>query len=416
MIEAAAAQALAGHLAATAELWRPAPFHDDPAWVGQAPAIAGALLALGDDDVDTLESDPDALNDWCAARVPGIAVLLAAASACLATVPPPLPLVIPETQGRDVPGRKWAQLLHFAAACDMPGDALQKPAADHVVEWCSGKAHLGRLLARHRGVAVTAIERDAGLCEAGAALARRDRLPVSFRCADALAISADAAALTPAAHAVALHACGDLHLALLRLGSEAGVAALDIAPCCYHLTREHLWQPLSAALSGCALVSLALRREDLRLAVQETVTSSPRVIRQQQALAGWRLGFDSLQRELRGEDTYLPTPSRPARVLADGFPSFCADMCRHHDLDLPADADLERHLTRGQARLARVRRLELLRHACRRSLETLLVADRALFLGERGYSVLVRSFCNRPITPRNLLIQARRTPSVRVPA
>jgi hypothetical protein len=406
---AGAAAALACELAKWAPLWRPLPFQGEPAWLQQRPTLANELLALPDERIEALDADPAALEQWTAARVPGIDALFRAAQACVDDAQPAAALAVAERCGRDVPGRKWQQLLHFAAATGAQAGARQ------LVEWCSGKAHLSRLLLQQHArcridgsVAVAhAVEWNGELCSAGRTLAARDGTAIQFHRADALAITATEAGLTPQAHALALHACGDLHIALLRKAAEAGVAAIDVAPCCYHLTRETRWQPLSQALAGCELVPLALTRDDLRLAVQETVTSGARAIRQQRELAAWRLGFDLLQREVRGIDGYLPTPSRPPRVLQEGFEAFCHDMAAHHGLTLPGSVDYANILAKGQHRLAEVRRLELPRHACRRALEILLVADRALWLAEQGYAVSVRTFCPRPLTPRNLLLQAR---------
>ena len=52
--------------------------------------------------------------------------------------------------------------------------------------------------------------------------------------------------------------------------------------------------------------------------------------------------------------------------------------------------------------------MELPRHGLRRALELWLVLDRALYLGEHGYSVSVGTFCERRLTPRNLMIRASR--------
>lgn len=393
-----AARELAARLATTAPLWRPPCFYDDPPWIAGHPRLAADLLALDDGELAILENDPERLAHRL--ELPAIDALVSAARACLDDEALPVPLAVPETRGRDVPGRKWQQALAFAAACGVPRGPL--------VDWCCGKAHLGRLMAQQHDVAVTGIERNHALCADGNALAARDRLPVQLVEADALTVSAADAHLDHAAHAIALHACGDLHLALLRTASHAGVAALDVAPCCYHLTRETQWRPMSGALSGCALQPLQLGRDDLRLAVQETVTASARVAAQTRQLAGWRLGFDTLQRELRGVDAALPTPSRPTRVIADGFAAFCADIAAHHRLALPAGIDYAKFERLGAARQARMRRLQLLRHACRRPLEVLLAVDRALWLADQGYRVRLSPFCRRELTPRNLLLQARR--------
>jgi hypothetical protein len=64
----------------------------------------------------------------------------------------------------------------------------------------------------------------------------------------------------------------------------------------------------------------------------------------------------------------------------------------------------------GRRRFRQVRRHELLRHLFRRPLELWLVLDYAVFLEEQGYRVRLGTFCERTLTPRNLLLDARRDP------
>jgi hypothetical protein len=54
-----------------------------------------------------------------------------------------------------------------------------------------------------------------------------------------------------------------------------------------------------------------------------------------------------------------------------------------------------------------VMRLSIVRHAFRRPLEIWLVLDLACYLEQQGYSVSIGSFCDRQLTPRNLLISAQ---------
>ena len=62
----------------------------------------------------------------------------------------------------------------------------------------------------------------------------------------------------------------------------------------------------------------------------------------------------------------------------------------------------------GWQRLAQVRNLELVRGLFRRPLELWLVLDRALYLSENGYDVQLGAFCDRHLTPRNLMLLAQR--------
>jgi hypothetical protein len=54
-------------------------------------------------------------------------------------------------------------------------------------------------------------------------------------------------------------------------------------------------------------------------------------------------------------------------------------------------------------------RLSLVQQIFQRPLEMWLVYDRALFLQQHGYYVDLFTFCERRVTPRNLLIQARKS-------
>lgn len=398
------ARRLATLLGEAAPFWRPAPFYDDPRWVTELPALAGSLLSVADEHLERLDRHPEQLTGFVGEHLAAALDASQLARNCIDGFTG-TPLAEPESLARDIPGRKWQQTLHLAAV-------VAPQPADEIVDWCCGKAHLGRLLARVVHLPVTGIEWNEVLVDEGNKLAEREQLPVRVIAMDALAVSPADGLLRTDTHAVALHACGDLHVALLRAGSSAGIDGFTIAPCCYHRTREAHWQPMSAALADAgptsARHSLRLARDELRLAVRETVTASTRVASQSRQLAAWRLGFDHLQRELRGMDAHLSTPPRPARVLAAGFAAFCHDLAAHHGLVLPADTDFARHEAAGRQRLARVRRLELLRHAFRRPLEVLLVADRALFLAEQGYRVRIVEFCPRALTPRNLAILATR--------
>jgi hypothetical protein len=181
--------------------------------------------------------------------------------------------------------------------------------------------------------------------------------------------------------------------------------SLHLSPCCYHLTTATQYQPFSRAGRGSGLV---LSRDDCRLAVQETVTAPRVTARRREKKNAWRLGFDALQRQLRGVDDYLPVPSIPDAVFPGNFADFCGYAASLKALALPAAIDWPHFEQLGWQRQARVSRMELPRHAFRRALELWLALDRALYLAECGYSVTVGTFCDRRLTPRNLMIRASR--------
>ena len=122
-----------------------------------------------------------------------------------------------------------------------------------------------------------------------------------------------------------------------------------------------------------------------------------------------RLAFDLLQRQQRGVDDYLPTPSLPVSWLSKDLPSYCRDLAEIKGIELSGDIDWSALEAGGWQRLAEVRNLELVRGLFRRPLEIWLLLDRALYLQEQGYQVRLGTFCAHQLTPRNLLLLAERS-------
>jgi len=211
-------------------------------------------------------------------------------------------------------------------------------------------------------------------------------------------------AIQPEHTPVALHACGDLHVRLLQLASAAGCKQLALAPCCYNRITADRYQAVSAA-GRASLLQLSI--DDLGLPLSETVTAGNRVRQQRDTSMARRLGFDQLQRQVRGCDDYLPTPSLPASWLDKSFADYCQELASLKGLST-GDQDWQALEAHGWQRLAEVRNLELVRGLFRRPLELWLVLDRALFMVEQGYNVEVGSFCEPSLTPRNLMVLAER--------
>ncbi|MFC3607732.1 methyltransferase [Stutzerimonas tarimensis] len=388
-------QALDAFLVAHQSLWRPRPFTErQPAWETAHTELAHWLRSRNLEQAETAQADPTSLD--APAPFPSIA-----AQAQRLSQLDPLPAgTIEATEPRlsvDVPGRKWQQIEAFSARLQFTR------APTHWLDWCAGKGHLGRRLARH-GEALTCLEWDPALVESGARLSEKLGITAKHRQQDVLADDT-LRHLDPQSTPVALHACGDLHVRLLELAIRQGCTQLAIAPCCYNRTRDPEYRPLSRIAQASALT---LDLEDLRLPIRETVTAGARVRRQRDQSMAWRLGFDLLQRQLRGEDSYLPTPSLPADWLQKDFADYCRDLASLKGLSSPGPWDWASLERAGWQRLAQVRNLELVRALFRRPLELWLTLDRALLLEEHGYKVRLGTFCDPQLTPRNLLLLAER--------
>lgn len=388
-------QALDGFLLDHQALWRPKPFTElELAWEKDHPELAAWLRRRSLEDADAAHNAPERLD------APAPFPTLAGTAAELSVVGelPATPLgKLPNLLTVDVPGRKWQQIEAFASRLGFAA------APQQWIDWCAGKGHLGRLLARD-GKPLLSLEYDDALVEDGQRLSDRLGLQARHRQQDVLAANAHEH-LQTGHTAVALHACGDLHVRLLQLASARGCRQLAIAPCCYNRIAGDYYQPLSLAAQGS---TLKLSRDDLRLPLAETVTAGARVRRQRDGSMARRLAFDLLQREARGADDYLPVPSVPPTWLDKPFADYCRDLAALKGLDLPAGTNWQALEARGWQRLAQVRNLELVRGLFRRPLELWLLLDRALFLEQQGYRATLGAFCASQLTPRNLLILAER--------
>ncbi|AZE76136.1 methyltransferase [Pseudomonas synxantha] len=384
-------KALDGFLIEHQGLWRPRPFtHLHLPWETEHPALSRWLRQRSLAEAEASHNYPHDLP------APAPFPQLAAQALHLSAVDKLPTHTLEPARHRlnvDVPGRKWQQIEAFGAALNF----VETPT--HWLDWCAGKGHLGRRLLQP-GQQLTCLEYDPALVASGQALSDRHNLPAAHRLQNVMADMAIDPEHTP----VALHACGDLHVRLLQLASAAGCKQLALAPCCYNRITADRYQALSAAGRTSRL---QLSIEDLGLPLSETVTAGNRVRQQRDTSMARRLGFDRLQRQLRGCDEYLPTPSLPASWLDKPFADYCRELANLKGLSTGKQdwTALEAH---GWRRLAEVRNLELVRGLFRRPLEMWLVLDRALFLKEQGYNVEVGSFCETALTPRNLMVLAER--------
>ncbi|MBB6155900.1 hypothetical protein HDC30_003124 [Pseudomonas sp. JAI115] len=377
-------------------LWKPRPFtHLSLPWETDYPELSKWLRGRSLEDAERAHNHPADLVD-----APEPFASLAALSIELSAVGE-LPEHALETPGHrlnvDVPGRKWQQIEAFASRLSFASQPT------HWLDWCSGKGHLGRRLLG-TGQQLTCVEYDPALVASGQALSQRHHLHALHVEQDVLA--ADAASVISAQHTpVALHACGDLHVRLMQLASAAGCQQMAIAPCCYNRIDRSEYQALSSAGLRSAL---QLSLEDLALPMSETVTAGARVRRQRDTSMARRLAFDLLQRQVRGVDEYLPTPSLPSAWLEKPFADYCRDLAALKELSTISTPDWQALEAAGWQRLAEVRNLELLRGLFRRPLELWLNLDRAIFLAEQGYVVSLGTFCDAPLTPRNFMLLAER--------
>ncbi|WOT04133.1 methyltransferase [Shewanella youngdeokensis] len=398
-------------LNASRQLWQNRSFEcKQLPWADSFPALAHYVWSIPDADIDAIDACQVRLNQsllpflqqdlstqgltWNMELF--IANLSPVTSSVQAKAIMPAPLIDSDDMAHfsaHIKGRKWQQITAFVA--QLPDSTLP------VLEWCAGKGHLGRLIAKAKQRSVVSLEWQQSLCDAGQRFADQWQLPQRFVCADAFA--GQNGQLQAKQLAVALHACGDLHVTLLRHASDKGTKQVVISPCCYHLIQAKHYQPLSAEAQ---MSPLMLSRADLQLPLQQSTIASTKHNQYRLQEMAWRLGFDSLQRDMRGEDQYLPIPSIKQSQLNGAFDSFCLWAAGTKNVPLASDVDWAHYENLGYERQRLTRRIDLVAHLFRAILERWLLLDRVCFMQEAGYQVELSEFCANSVTPRNALIRA----------
>lgn len=376
------------------QYWQFVPFADEGfAWQQQHPEFCQWLQSIDDQSLQQLNQDHDALLAAFEPWIPDAKTL-----ADLAKTPSlqKTEYAYPKNFDTGIPGRKWQQITafnHVLPRLNLPW-----------LEWCAGKGFLGRVLSVSHQQPVTSLEWQPQLCVDGEAAAKQLGLDIHFVQGDAFDVSSQQY-IKEQQHAVALHACGDLHVSLIKQVVAKKGKAVSLSPCCYHLIQNSHYQPLSTAAKSS---QLQLSKHDLRLPLQETVTAGNRVKQLRFIEVSFRLGFDLLQRKINQSSTYLPVPNVQKALLGEGFKSFCCWAADQKGIVLPANIDFDYWQQQGEQRFAITERMELVRQLFRRPLELWLVLDRVCYLEEFGYNVSLGTFCEKQMTPRNLLIHAER--------
>lgn len=375
-------------LSQTAWLWHESPFKiRRPRWCEALPDLCDAQLQLNDAEVVRLERDATALRQLLGPYIPELYQLDDL-------------LHLPEVEhmsglsearfGWEVPGRKLQQVSAFASTIEPEAELL---------EWCGGKGHLGRVMAQRWQIPVSTLEWNNTLCNEGERLAQRLGVQQVFHRADALASTS--LHLARNKHVLALHACGELHRQLIRHAGAQAMAALDIAPCCYHLGSTEHYQAFNREMQ------LQLSRDDVRLAVTNSDTATTAQLKQRDKEMVWKLGYIAMCEFLQSDSAYKNLQPIPKPWFKLDYSEFLQQLAQREGVELPQSVASKYWLQQGWQRQREVMRLNLVRMAFRRAIELWLVLDMAVYLQQQGYAVVLQQFCTKAISPRNILISAR---------
>jgi hypothetical protein len=399
--------ALSAFLAATKPIWSGRPFVvEQLPWEDEHPETAAWLRALSNDAIDRIEAETARFEDLAAQAPPRILLEWRDEADALSAVVP-LPDCArgravreqPGQLGRQVPDRKWRQVLAFiSAALGVLDDSRAE-----IVDWCAGKGHVGRTVGVLTGRRVVLLEQRQALETYARERAGRIGARVSFEAVDVLDDSV-ARHLDEGQTILGLHACGILTDALIDRAIAARARSLLVATCCYHrLGGDQTYRPMScearATDPGLAYMSL-------RLATGDETKASPRIRARRRRELAWRLGLDELVREGTNETLYRDQGRLPSRLFRLPFGDFCRATTDYLYWDLPRKWNEDEFERRGRERARSVRARGLVRGVFRRAIEVWITIDRALYLEERGWNARIGTFCERALTPRNIAIAA----------
>ncbi|MDF1665232.1 MAG: methyltransferase, partial [Planctomycetota bacterium] len=238
------------------QFWQPRPFTEAPcSWENDFSDLAKELRGLSLDVIEAYESEPGGypsahtLYNTIKNKALELSECPKLGDTGTFTV----------KDRRGIKGKKLRQISAFASASH---SSLAKSMARSIFDWCGGKGHLGRSLALEHKRSLTLLDIDETLLSAGGRLAAESGLPCETITIDALSPEASSS-LGPGLAAVALHACGQLHMNLAKNTVSKKVPTLVMAPCCYHrITGDH-YQALSERGRSHGLT---LNRELLKLA------------------------------------------------------------------------------------------------------------------------------------------------------
>ncbi|MEC7987753.1 MAG: methyltransferase [Myxococcota bacterium] len=347
-------------------------------WGDTFETLRKKLLSLSPDEIDTLEANPYGVLQWDCRLAK---VVREMEELCRLPVFPVVGNWLVSPHG--IAARKRTQLQAFINVLSP---------CESVVDWCAGKAHLGRALADNWSSTVLALEKDPHLVEYG--LREAKTLDVSYRTVD---LQKDVPIVPPQSMICALHACGSLSDIALDTALEHH-SSLALSPCCYHKREHGVWYPKSTALPKEA----QLKKHELMMPSAWISTSRRKRILLRKKALRYRLGLASFLEENGIENTRFP--SVPRSVFDRSFVEFCMYMQEKHAVMSPKKPEARWEWV-GAERARKVRALGVPRLLFRRAIELLIVLDASQYLIEAGREVELGVFCPFHVTPRNVMIR-----------
>ncbi len=208
---------------------------------------------------------------------------------------------------------------------------------------------------------------------------------------------------------VGLHTCGKLALDMIKISASKKVPALINFGCCYHTLDENSdLQNLSAFARHND--PLFLNKFALTLACRAHKKMSEKDYDFKILVKRYRYAIHILLHDSYGIPDMLGLGNSQAKLYASPFSDYAREQFKRIDLPLRhSDEELNQFFNDPNLQLLIKEMLAggLIRNALGRALELYLLLDRAIYLDEQGYEVMVSEFFDEEISPRNIGLSAQ---------
>jgi hypothetical protein len=216
--------------------------------------------------------------------------------------------------------------------------------------------------------------------------------------------------IDPDTMTVGLHTCGKLALDQIKVSSNKKVPLLVNFGCCYHtLNLHHDLQNISKFSKQCSSSPLWMNKFALTLACRAHKKMDEKDYDLKLKVKLFRYAIHILLHDHYGIKEIVTLGNSSPKLYDESFGTYALEQLKRIKVvPLQSESELNDffHHKELQMLIQRMLAAGLIRNALGRVLELYLILDRAIYLEEEGYEVLVQEFFDEELSPRNIGITA----------
>jgi hypothetical protein len=208
---------------------------------------------------------------------------------------------------------------------------------------------------------------------------------------------------------VGLHTCGKLALDLIKVSSKEKVPALVNFGCCYHTLIQVDLQNISNFSVQDSSPPLWMNKFALTLACRAHKKMGDKDYDLKLKVKLFRYAIHILLHDHYGIKEIITLGNSSPKLYDESFGTYALEQFKRIKLSprhTKSELDDFFHNEDLKILIQRMLAAGLIRNALGRVMELYLVLDRAIYLEEQGYEVLVQEFFDEELSPRNIGITA----------